>query len=446
MHTVILGAGITGLAAAHSLRQFPDHTYRIYEQERQSGGYCRSRRAGGFTFDMVSHVLHFRTQETEDLLHELLDGQMLDCRRKAGIYFRRRYVPYPFQAHLSHLPFPERMTCLAGFLKAWLQRQRNGANPPQNFQEWIHFYLGGGIARYFMVPYNAKLWGRPLSELSVTWISPFVPRTSGREVIGNAFLRSDREIGYNSRFHYPAAGGMQTLVESFERRIAPVAVNHRAVSLDLNCQVVRFHNGQEARYDRLISTAPLKNLAKIAVGLPEALRREAEQLLSTSLLSLVFCVRHPLPHSYHWLYFPEPQFPFFRLVFPSNICPSLAPPNSSIIAVEISEPDLRRQEALEAASREQLLQLGLIRSLADIEHCERYSFEHAYPVDDLNRAGCVARLLEFFQSQGVWSVGRFGSWKYSSLDDSIVEATRAIREMFATEPARRLAARAGALG
>ena len=449
MQTVILGAGISGLTAADALSRLSGEDYGIYEQQSHSGGYCRTVRQDGFSFDVVSHVLHFRSPEAEQLVRELVDGNLVRCQRSAWIYFRQRYIPYPFQLHLGYLPLPERFACLSGYGQAWLRRRRNGTNGTSealNFQQWIERYLGDGIARQFMTPYNRKLWGRELTQLDVDWIRPFVPNASPWDVLASAVPRHVNNHGYNAYFYYPERGGIQALIDSLETRVEPVHLNHRAVQIDLARKTVRFENGHEAGYERLLSTMPLKKLAQLSLGVPAALQHDAEQLHSTSLLSLTFGVRTPLPHSYHWLYFPEPEYPFFRIVFPSNICPNLAPENGSVISVEISQPDPNRLEQLETTVREQLVKLGFVRQSSDIQLTARHCFEHAYPVHDHGREGRVARLLQFFQSQGVWSFGRFGGWRYCSIDDNIVEALGTVREATASIPAAHPRYRTAAAG
>ncbi|MBI4463151.1 MAG: FAD-dependent oxidoreductase [Acidobacteria bacterium] len=446
MHTVILGAGISGLTAAYGLSRFSGEDYAVYEQQTRAGGYCQTVQQDGFCFDVVSHVLHFRSTEAEQLVRELVDGNLLRCKRSAWIYFRQRYIPYPFQLHLGFLPLPERLACLSGYYQAWVRRQLNGTLEARNFQQWIDRYLGEGIARHFMVPYNRKLWRCEPAQLGVDWVRPFVPSASGWDVLASALPRHVSDAGYNAYFYYPSHGGIQALIDSLETRIAPVHLNHRAVQIDLDQKTVLFENGHQVGYERLLSTVPLKKLAQLAIGLPADLRRDAEQLRSTSLLNLTFGVRSPLPHSFHWLYFPEPEYPFFRIVFPSNLCPGLAPENGSVISVEISGPDPSQSEQLEATVREQLVKLGLVRQPADFQVAARYYFEHAYPIHDHGRPERVSRLQSFFRSKGIWSFGRFGGWRYSSIDDNIVEALQAVREATEAIPARRAAYRTAAAG
>jgi protoporphyrinogen oxidase len=427
-YTVILGAGVSGLTTGLALNRLSAEDYGIYEQGSEIGGLCRVQEKEGFRFETVSHVLHFRSEEARQLVHTLLEGNLLRVERSAWIYFRQRCVPYPFQSHPGFLPLAERASCLAGYWRSWISQQLNGRRHPENFGDWIQKHFGPGIARHFMNPYNTKLWGLPPNEMSVDWVRPFVPSGSFGQALLSLLLKRSDNISYNSYFYYPRGGGVQALVDALAAGAPGTLLNKRAVEVDLDRRTVRFQNGQIVRYERLISTIPLRTFMLLARGVPCALRIAAAKLRCTSLLNITCCIRRPLPHSYHWLYFPEPQFPFFRLVFPSNICPSLAPADCSIISAEISNPDLTRQEELEFRVKELLLSLGLIKRLSDISFTVCNFLDHAYPVHDLGRERRVTNLVEFLKSRGVWSIGRFGSWRYSSIDDAITQALQAVRE------------------
>ncbi len=187
-------------------------------------------------------------------------------------------------------------------------------------------------------------------------------------------------------------------------------------------------------YQRLISTIPLPSLIERVRGIPEELRREVDGLRWTSLLNLTFCLRRSLPRPFHWVYFPESDFPFFRLVFPSNISSGLAPEGSGLIAAEISNPEPGREEELERHALKCLEQLGWILQPSDVVRVVRNHFPYAYPVHDLERASRVERLLDFLESKQVWSIGRFGAWRYSSIDDAITEAFLTVPKVLECSP------------
>jgi len=425
LHTVVLGAGISGLSAAYALEQISPHRCSLYEQASTVGGLCRTQKVDGFQFDIVSHVLHFRSEETKNLVENVVGEELVRQERSAWIYFQQTYVPYPFQTHLNALPSGAKIDCLRGYLKAWTKRQFAGVPEPGNFDEWVEQYFGGGIAQHFMRPYNRKLWGIEPERMSLDWIRPFVPQTQLRQVISNVLSRRNHhEVGYNPWFFYPARGGIQTICEAFRSRLTDLHLNQEAIEIDVEDRTVLFRSGDRVEYDRLISTIPLPTLFERVSAVPEDLELEVSGLRWTSLLNLTYCLRRPLPKPFHWAYFPEAEFPFFRLVFPSNISAELARKGTGLIAAEISNPEPGREEKLEQETRACLLKLGWIEKSEDVVRVVRNFFPYAYPVHDLERGGRVRRLLHYLQTRGIWSIGRFGAWRYSSIDDAITEALR----------------------
>jgi protoporphyrinogen oxidase len=428
-HTLILGAGISGLSSALSLSESLDQDYAVYEQGSAAGGLCQCTSKSGFLLERVTHVLHFRSNSAQDLVERLLSDGLNQTERSAWIYFAGRYVPYPFQTHLGFLPLSKKISCLAQFWKPWVVNKFNRTQSSENFEEWIRAHFGSGIGKHFMIPYNTKLWATEPRDMSTDWVKQFVPRATMRRIMAGFLLRRTKEIGYNPYFLYPRSRGIQSLVNAFETRIRTVNFNKKAVLINLDKKTVSFDDGDVVCYDQLISSIPLTTFVLRATGVPDELRLAAQRLRSTSLLNIIFCLRRPPARPFHWVYFPDPQFPFFRLVFPSNISASLAPENSSIICAEISNPDMKHEAELEERVKTHLLELKFLNHPSDIVMTERNYIEHAYPIHDLGREIRVRKLLGFLKSRDVWSIGRFGAWHYSSLGDAISQALETVREI-----------------
>ena len=70
--TLIVGAGISGLATAAAL---PDADYLILEADREIGGYCKTVHREGFVWDYSGHFFHFKRPEIEAWLRERMPGQ-----------------------------------------------------------------------------------------------------------------------------------------------------------------------------------------------------------------------------------------------------------------------------------------------------------------------------------------------------------------------------------
>ena len=98
---VILGAGLTGLAAAHSLRGTPRV---LVERAGEVGGHARSERIGGHTFDVTGHWLHLRDPGVTALVDALLPGQLATIERRTRVFSHEALLAYPFQANLHGLP------------------------------------------------------------------------------------------------------------------------------------------------------------------------------------------------------------------------------------------------------------------------------------------------------------------------------------------------------
>ena len=66
--TLIVGAGITGLATAAALSA---EDYLVLEADQEIGGYCKTIHRDGFTWDYSGHFFHFKHPEVEAWLrHE----------------------------------------------------------------------------------------------------------------------------------------------------------------------------------------------------------------------------------------------------------------------------------------------------------------------------------------------------------------------------------------
>ena len=67
VRTVIVGAGVTGLATAAALSARGDHDYLVLEGDREIGGYCKTITKEGFVWDYSGHFFHFRQHTFIDL-------------------------------------------------------------------------------------------------------------------------------------------------------------------------------------------------------------------------------------------------------------------------------------------------------------------------------------------------------------------------------------------
>jgi protoporphyrinogen oxidase len=164
---VILGAGATGLGAAYRLQELGHQDWDIYEQHDYIGGLATSFRDDkGFTYDVGGHVLFSHYKYYDELIERLLGSNYTEIMRESWIWIMGRFVPYPFQNNIKHLPREQVLECVLGLIEA--QRDPRVSN---NFEEWIVSTFGEGIAKHFMLPYNFKVWAHPPDMMSKQWMA-----------------------------------------------------------------------------------------------------------------------------------------------------------------------------------------------------------------------------------------------------------------------------------
>ena len=110
IHTGILGGGLAGLTVAAHLAE----DCEVLEADSRVGGHCQSACEEGFTYDVGGpHIMFSRNQKTLEYMLSLLEGNLYRGRRNNKIYYRDRYVKYPFENGLHDLDPQDRVTVLA---------------------------------------------------------------------------------------------------------------------------------------------------------------------------------------------------------------------------------------------------------------------------------------------------------------------------------------------
>lgn len=417
----VIGAGLTGLSTAWHLGAGRRCT--VFEAQDQVGGLCRSPVVDGFTFDYTGHLLHLRDSYARGLIGRLLQGNLRTLERNAAIYCMQRYLPFPFQANLHSLPLEARIECLEGFIAA--ARKPTGRRP-DSFHGWVTTTFGQGIARHFFIPYNEKLFCKSLRSITCDWVSWSVPKPSLREVLKGALGSANTGMGYNATFWYPECGGIHKLPEALSRKVKAIELGRRLVSVRLKERALLFHDGTQLQYETLISTMPLPKLLSMIEDLPLRFKGVDRRLSGAAVHNINIGISRPGVTPYHWIYFPEAEFPFYRVGCYSNFTPHMAPAKTSSLYIEIaSRPDAEPDyNELRKASLEGLRRCGILRR-GDRIVAEQYNrIDPGYVLFDRFRQQNLPGLLAWLKKKGIISAGRYGAWTYCSMEDNILEGRR----------------------
>ena len=423
---VIVGAGLAGLSTAYHLR---DGNYCIYEKEGEVGGLCRSFTQDGFTFDYTGHLLHLKEDYTKTLFKKLLPQKLKTHVRRASVYSKGIFTPYPFQANMYGLPKDVIEECITGFIEAKEGREPSQCSNKGNqhaanrsFKDWIIHTFGSGIAKHFMVPYNEKMWKTDLCKLSSEWVDWSIPVPTLDEMIGGARGLNNQHMGYSARFLYPEEGGIEAIPKAFLPYVGNLHFHTSLTRIDPKEKRAWFDDGSSVAYDVLVSTIPLPELLDKVTGLSATLADWKDGLKHISVLDVNLGIDDDASSDQHWVYFPEPEIPFYRVGFYSNFSSGVTPPKKSALYAEVSYlPDdpLRESDMLECIYRG-LETCGLIKSRNRIVVEHVLNIPYAYVLHDDFRHRNLSKIMTSLNEHHIFSIGRYGSWAYMSMEDALL--------------------------
>jgi protoporphyrinogen oxidase len=276
------------------------------------------------------------------------------------------------------------------------------------------------------MPYNSKLWQYDLASMSVDGVAPYVPVPSVEEVRKGATEEGADGLGYNAKFFYPEMGGIESFVRALLPHVRDLSLGQRAVLVDPERKTVTFDTGYTAWYDSLVSTIPLPELVRMIKDVPAGIADAAAGLRYVSVYDVNLGVARADLSPYHWIYFPEGEFPFYRVGFLNGFSEAMAPPGCSSIYVEISHrPDERLSaEMLVERARDGLVRCGILRPEDYVPVKDVLDIKYAYVVFDAYHKAAVPAIKSYLESKGIISIGRYGGWEYSSMEDAILEGRR----------------------
>ncbi len=257
---VILGGGITGLAAANVLADAGER-FLVAEKEAEEGGNCRSIAAGRYAFDMSGHFLHSSDPGTLAWILGIPGIDWGTVERDARVWLRGKLTPYPFQANLAGHSRAFVRRCLTDFAAERIRESVDGGTTPADFAGWLRKRFGNEMCRSFFFPYNRKMWRRPLAEMGYEWTSWSVPVPRFEDLLAGARGETRNGMGYNATFRYPRRGGIGALPRALSRPLGErLRTGVRVERIDLRRKIVHTSDGRAVPYRAAISTIPLPEL------------------------------------------------------------------------------------------------------------------------------------------------------------------------------------------
>jgi len=429
MKILLLGSGPCGLGAAHELYKTGHPTWQLFELSPRVGGLSASfTDPAGFTWDIGGHVLFSHYPHFDQIVEQALAGQYYQHQRESWVRVENTWVPYPFQNNVRYLPDSARDLCVSG-----LKNLSGNPSAATNFKEWMNAVFGEGIVKYFMDPYNFKVWATPPELMSKDWIAERVSVVDLARIEKNIAEQCD-DVGWgpNNLFKFPRKGGTGAIYEGIAKPFRDrIQFGHELTQLDLQNKKAVFGNGVVAEYDALISTIPLDQLIEKCIDASEDVRRAAAKLVHNSAFVVGVGLRKKLDDSRCWMYFPEVNCPFYRVTNFHNYSPFNVPDGDvdkyAALMCETSyspHKPVAKAEIVEETIQG-LINTGMLCETDRDKIVSRYLLDvpYAYPVPTIDRDAALAVIQPFLESKDVYSRGRFGVWRYEigNMDHSFMQ-------------------------
>lgn len=382
------------------------------------GGYCcTSITDDGFVWDYAGHFFHFSKDETAKLFKHIMrsTGEIIKCKKNTKIWYQSELIDYPFQNHIHQLDKDEFIDCMYDlFFKSDREKY-------VNFEDMLYSRFGRSITEKFLKPYNEKLYACDLKKLAPDAMGRFFPNPTFEEVLRN--MKSEVGISYNDEFLYPKKGA-ETFIKALIESISPrnVVLNTTLEKVDINNKYIVVQNRSDyykIYYEKLINTMPFHTFLK---RMDSKMMSELSNELTYNKV-LVFNIgfdRDAANFSgIHWIYFPDKNINFYRVGFYSNI---LRARNMSIyVEIGFSKYDSIDVEAEYVKTIEALKMVGIIKNHVVVNY-EAKIMNPAYVHINRDHQNKINNVMSYLNDNGIYSIGRYGAWKYCSIEDSMMDA------------------------
>ena len=397
---VIVGAGVSGLAYAG----FSKNECLLLEKDAEIGGYCKTIKWG----DFVWHFFHFRDTFLEDYIcRNMVHDDIRYCEKHTQIFYRQKYIDFPFQKNIHQLDQDEFIDCLYDLFTTT-------GNDYFTFKQMLYAKFGQSIAEKFLIPYNEKLYACDLNRLDVDAMGRFFPYADKEEIIRN--FKKTNNNSYNSHFTYPRGGAIE-YVKSLASYIGKsnICLNECVKSIDVTEKTIKTDK-RELKYDNLISTMPFPLLMQCC-------SMEYDTDIYSWNKVLVFNLGFDKKGKdvfNNWIYVPSKDFCFYRVGYYDNI---FATKNMSLY-VELGfgkNTDVIDVEYYKEKVLDDLKKAGIITDHKLIAS-HFVIMDPAYVHITKESIRDVEEKKKVLARNNIYSIGRYGSWTYCSIEDNILEA------------------------
>jgi protoporphyrinogen oxidase len=311
MKIAIIGAGFTGLSAAHKLTQKGNDIF-IFEKDLEPGGLAIGYREKKWRWTLEKHYHHWFTNDKSILnLAKQINYKVLTKRPKTSVFINGK--AYQLDSPISVLFFP--LLSVFGRIRMGFVIALLRFDP---FWKPLEGYNASNILRKLMgkKPYE-MIWeplfinkfGKFADNISLAWFwARIVKRTPA--------------------LSYPAGGFLEfakALTKKIEENGGTFYFNTEVLEISSkNTPLVKFRRSNDAKidhknFDVIIVTTPSSIFLKIAPELPDKYKTKLSELKSLGATNLVLRLKKPFfKDNTYWLNVCDRKAPMMAIVEHTN--------------------------------------------------------------------------------------------------------------------------------
>lgn len=246
---LILGAGFAGCTIAYLLSK-EGYDCTIIEKEDYIGGGCRTFFQGGHPFTYGPRPYYGYSEKVFNWIDSFSKMRRFPFSLLSYVEQDKRFYSYPI--HEDDLPLMRE--------KEKIKKELEGRDPnkvPSDFEEYWTNRVGPTLYNMFVNQYSKKMWmidsNKELDTFN--WSAKDKPLDSG-----------SKECYKGAIIGYPV--GKDAYNEYFEKMLAnsKVILNEFVKEVDLKNKSVKLSDGRELRGDILISSIPIEELCNFSLG------------------------------------------------------------------------------------------------------------------------------------------------------------------------------------
>ena len=476
---IIVGSGPTSLGFAWKCFELGLFKNRdrvlIFERSKNPGGLGQTfTDSKGFLYDQGGHVLFSHSSYFDSVLDFCVGKHNFNhLRRKSYMFLDtvtdistktkdvniKQFIKYPIQNNIQSFSRENFKECLNDLI---LQQKIN--KPQVNFDDWIVKNFGESLAKILRV-YNKKVWTVEPNKMNSDWIKERVAcpdinklmekakkmslfqdsvstissssSSSTNESVEKRYMKEtkdeDDSWGPNQMFRFPKQGGTGSIWRSVYEKLPKswFYFNHEVIEVNprkkcLKVKDMKRNITSTIKYDFLINTGPMDLLISdlLVDNFPSSsnILTDIKPLAKEFVHNKVYIMGIGLsgePPSFLktmcWMYFPDPDSPFYRATVFSNYSKNHCPPGKywSLMCEYASKPDVNiNTDELIEKTIQAFIRYKFIINEEQVVSRYTKTLNYGYPVPFLNREEVLNKVNPFLEKYNIYSRGRFGGWRY----------------------------------